>query len=440
MKPYTKTKPKLTSKKASRQQPPGNSACLDALRPVIPAAIATESATAFAHSLFPTNPFPALKAALASDPPFISSVLPKIVDWASSGSFTCTQRVSPTSELFTLPDYSARFILANMFLLNNPSSILSFTDLYNSSNKLAIERIKCLMNYFSMQHPTTNPSRQIIFERKRLVAPTAWSTVSHKPTQHVSFLQGTMESSTASKFVYFANKNLSKFKIGAYATQADIVFSCCPEAFLSMALFGTIGDDQVITIKNLKRYSKYSGFDKSFRYAGPVVGEERVFDLLMMDATHVTNSVDAFSEGVVFRDLAKAALAFSPSSLGLVSAEAFGSFGTSSSSSATASTKATTQAESVSIVTGHWGCGKFGGNKTHKFLQQWMAASVVNSPSLTTRLEYSVFGDVALIKFWKTIVNAVLEREWSVGLVVTNLLLPNDLVDADYEVFVANAL
>lgn len=37
---------------------------------------------------------------------------------------------------------------------------------------------------------------------------------------------------------------------------------------------------------------------------------------------------------------------------------------------------------------GHWGCGAFGGDKVHKFLQQVLAATVAN-----VELDYSTFKD-----------------------------------------------
>lgn len=126
-------------------------------------------------------------------------------------------------------------------------------------------------------------------------------------------------------------------------------------------------------------------------------GPRRIENIIAIDASRKNH----FTKESVLRDIFKAALGFSSSS---------------------------SHSSSSSIVTGHWGCGIFGGQKTHKFLQQWVAASIATNVS---RLDYSVFGDVKLIEFWQRIIQAIQQKKWTVCDVCKNLLQLAD--DDDYD-------
>lgn len=62
-------------------------------------------------------------------------------------------------------------------------------------------------------------------------------------------------------------------------------------------------------------------------------------------------------------------------------------------------------ASNESIVTGHWGCGKFGGDKRHKFVQQVLAASAANR-----KLDYSVFGEDHTLNEFNQLLNYLENR------------------------------
>lgn len=111
------------------------------------------------------------------------------------------------------------------------------------------------------------------------------------------------------------------------------------------------------------------GYQDSFRYVGhyiysasPVV----IQDILIMDAVYSNH----LKRDSVVRDMNKAYLAFK--------------------------TASASSSSNYKVVTGHWGCGAFLGDTTHKFLQQICVTAVL----LNIKLDYSVYMDENLaVKF-----------------------------------------
>ncbi|KAJ3061165.1 hypothetical protein HDU98_002901 [Podochytrium sp. JEL0797] len=338
--------------------------------------------------------FPALRDALSSEPfasCFTSSLLPAIVQWASGSGDNVTVTVLPSG----FDSSTARLVLANMFLLNTPWTSmhvgsLSLRKLYTSKRPVAAERIKCLLGYFTANlKPTTTRTIEIDWP---VPQPTPdWTSVTTLPLPLVCFIP-CMESSPARRVVDFANKYIHVHEIIASCTQEESLFSSCPEAFLAIGLCPKLEDDEVLVIRGVTRFVGYTGQGDSFTYSG-VSGDAKVMDILVMDAVQKNH----FVLDSVTRDLNKAFQAFS--------SQPTGTEGGPDSSPDTA------------VVTGHWGCGVFGGDKTHKFIQQWCAASV----SGVWRLDYAT-RDVGLTDFWRDLMGAVALRGWSVARVCSELL------------------
>ncbi|ESP04350.1 hypothetical protein LOTGIDRAFT_170851 [Lottia gigantea] len=81
------------------------------------------------------------------------------------------------------------------------------------------------------------------------------------------------------------------------------------------------------------------------------------------------------------------------------------------------------------ISTGNWGCGAFRGDPHLKSLLQWMAASIVHTPTL----HYFIFGDPRLVKF-EEVIEFIKNKNWSVGDVMKVILQYCTIIsdDADY--------
>jgi len=118
-------------------------------------------------------------------------------------------------------------------------------------------------------------------------------------------------------------------------------------------------DDEVVNVRNVRRFSSYSGYLETFRCQGPIK-VTAVNDILTMDACYDQH----FTVKSMQRDLNKA----------------YGAFRAHAVSSGT---------ETRPIIsTGKWGCGAFGGISAHKFVQQALAANAAG-----VDIDFSAFGD-----------------------------------------------
>ncbi|ETV75383.1 hypothetical protein H257_10235 [Aphanomyces astaci] len=358
-------------------------------------------------------PFPALQHAIHGyqdhfHADFYTTLWPRILEWA----WTVPGTYAPTGLSFTSPQVSscgtytsakcnydtdvARYILANMFVLNKPQPApeCGNLDLYRLMNSQArcreedvgAARLECLLAYFHTI-AEEEQGRTITIERRQWLGQAHELDASGHTLAGVNLMETSMESAAdATRFVNFANQDLHIHRIIPSGTQEEVLFSCAPEAFVAIGLCPRMTSDQVIMIRNVRRFVEYTGYLSSFKFLR-LVGTRRVFDILSIDA--VTRS--HYTVASVDRDVRKATLAMLPTD------EKHGRGG---------------------VVTGHWGCGVFGGNKTHKFIQQWVAASRANVPML----HYSVFGDVQLMNFLRQVEAAIRAREWTIDDVATRLL------------------
>ncbi|KAI8839257.1 hypothetical protein BC829DRAFT_404047 [Chytridium lagenaria] len=242
---------------------------------------------------------------------------------------------------------------------------LSFLNIYSNID-IGIERTMCFIGYFHIQalEKGIHDHRQVTIERCVYLNDHPWNLSDvpiHRST--INILRGRMEDSMAPGFVDFANKRIHIHSIISSCTQEEVLFSCAPEAFLAMAICTRITRGTLDTLP-----FRYNGF-----YGGDTVPSPppRLLDILVLDAVYR----DHFSIHNTTRDMSKAFIAFKAM-------------------------------RGIPIVTGHWGCGIFGGNKVHKFLQQLCAAS----EAACERLDYSVFHDEELAALLERLLTRICER------------------------------
>lgn len=283
--------------------------------------------------------FPALECAieryqmLFGDGAFYNRLLPLIVDWAAvTAPAGCTTTSAAGDVLLELdplvfdsesppppppPDSDsspllfreksvslscdqARFILANCFLGNNPHtpattghldySALDLLRLFSckaTEDSIAAERILCLLSYFHSSTTSAAAARSITFTRRQLTSSSSSSTTTSTSINafysnlplltQISLFPGSMEDSSSESFVDFANQRIHIFSIIDSATQEEVLFSCCPEAYIAMGLFPTMQDNEAILISGVVRTATYSGYAHTFQFKGLYPGKE--FDL-----------------------------------------------------------------------------------------------------------------------------------------------------------------
>ena len=150
----------------------------------------------------------------------------------------------------------------------------------------ALERLKCHLLYFEAMSKSedTDLDRCIVFERIRYKPIDFLSDRGGDLTEDAESFVGKgvilhdkpMETPTrqCSAFVNFANPNYGYGKFIPSATQEEILESCCPEITAGMLLIGKLNDDEVVNVRNVRRFAMYSGYLESFQCQGPAKKED----------------------------------------------------------------------------------------------------------------------------------------------------------------------
>jgi len=138
----------------------------------------------------------------------------------------------------------------------------------------------------------------------------------------------------------------------------------------------TLDDNEIMIIKGCRRFCSYTGYLNGFKFEDYFDPPKPAQDMVVIDAVYWSH----FATGNVIRDLCKAYLGFKKIQKG------------------------------QKISTGNWGCGAFGGNPIHKFIQQICAASLVG-----VKLEYSTFNDEDLANQLSEILSLIHQKKATVA-------------------------
>mmetsp|Transcript_13568 Transcript_13568/g.23775 ORF Transcript_13568/g.23775 Transcript_13568/m.23775 type:complete len:224 (+) Transcript_13568:292-963(+) len=147
-------------------------------------------------------------------------------------------------------------------------------------------------------------------------------------------------------------------------TQEEVLQVCCPEFNVGMLHFGTLSDQQVVVVRNVRRTSDYSGYMHTFKFkplTDPLVplasdgALPRVGDIITMDAVMRAH----YDTANQLRDINKAELAFGGAAM--------------------------ERAGRYCVSSGRWGCGIFGGYVPHKVVQQALAAHLSKTKLYVSR-------------------------------------------------------
>jgi len=155
--------------------------------------------------------------------------------------------------------------------------------------------------------------------------------------------------------------------------------------------------NEAVLLKGMFRYSNYSGYGGSLRFASAVkhsTVSKPPPDILAIDsviAFRLPSTEDQFSKVCFFRDLNKVYC-------GLLNEH---------------SPPELVEDRLASFASGNWGCGAFGGDRQLKALQQLLAAIQCEIP-----LVYFTFGDVKLVKDCSAFIEHLEQRKATVGDVI----------------------
>ena len=181
--------------------------------------------------------------------------------------------------------------------------------------------------------------------------------------------------------VNFANKNFQTGEIIPSATQEEVLFYVRPELYIAMFICQTVYKNEIIIISGAYKLMEYDGYLSTFtfkKFKDNIFIKDYNFkkydneNVLCLDAT----SGDHYYFDSVMQDISKFYSACNYSSK---------------------------KYENSGISTGSWGCGAFGCDKAHKFLQQLVCAEANN-----VKLSFSTFGNENykndLIKLLKSVI------------------------------------
>jgi len=251
---------------------------------------------------------------------------------------------------------------------------VDFTECYSfgGDGLLTLQRVLCQLAYFAQANVIED--RDVQFERIVIENPPNWAESEILIQEDLVEVHiDRMEKPPSKGFVDFANRCIHIHSIIPSATQEEVLFSCCPECFIIMPFAEELNDNEVIIMRNIKRYSDYTGYADTFKwkefYTAGTVG-----DIIVIDACRYSH----FTKNNLDRDLNKAWCGF----------DACGG----------------------SISTGHWGCGIFGGDKAWKFLQQLCAAAVCG-----VKLDYSTYGENNNLSSFQNIMYEIVRRNMTVS-------------------------
>ena len=304
-----------------------------------------------------------IKKKFNKDFDYYTNLLPYIIKWSNKEppKMKLLESIEHGIQKNIFTREQIRIILANSWL-NNTCTIydynkkeqrkygsLDWSHLFNYNTKVSINRILCQLAYFYQQLNATKDEDNEMVQFIRYSSSKNIKIVSKKiDTTKINIFTTRMEDSDAPVFVDFANCDLHIHKIMASCTQEEILFSVCPEAFVGLLFCERMDDHEIIYMTNLKRYSDYKGYYNTFEFDGFYSQNNSKIDMIAMDATNGKNE-QIYKKGIQ-RDIKKAYLGFHTAQI----------------------------LENDKIVTGSWGCGIFGGNKLVKFLQQILAASLLD--------------------------------------------------------------
>ncbi|XP_068314342.1 poly(ADP-ribose) glycohydrolase 1-like [Pyrus communis] len=340
-----------------------------------------------------------------------------------------------------------------------------FATLYDSYSEQQENKIRCIIHYFE-RISFHMPEGFVSFERKVLPLehdplsisyPKAsfWSKSDIPLCRFEVHSSGLIEDQSSGALeVDFANKYIGGGALRRGCVQEEIRFMINPELIASMLFMPSMEDNEAIEIIGAERFSDYTGYASSFRFAGDYV-DKRDVDSLRRRKTRII-AIDAlcspgmrqYKQEFLLRETNKAFCGFfqqlkyqqhkrlfredgcsrvqlhpdvkdssdicSDNLLLQETSEnsdkVFGGQSVHQQIRDSEMSSLDNEDDEVGIATGNWGCGAFGGDPEVKAIVQWLAASQAERPFIL----YYTFGMKALRNI-EQVTRWIHSHEWTVG-------------------------
>jgi poly(ADP-ribose) glycohydrolase len=222
-------------------------------------------------------------------------------------------------------------------------------------------KLHCLREY--LRRVAIDPPQGSLTIERIVVGPYDWLSDRSPLGPFDVRREGSIEDAVDCRQVDFANSFLGGGVLTGGCVQEEIRFAVAPELLAGMIVSPRMGPLEAIVLRGAERYALTSGYAFSLRYAGPFHDPHPDVELVAIDAIdHRKPGVPSpFEEAAMRRELDKARAGFRR------------------------------DARNLTIATGNWGCGVFGGDPALKAILQWLAASAEGRA-----IRYFTFGDKRL--------------------------------------------
>ncbi|KAJ6483519.1 hypothetical protein C8R47DRAFT_1017634 [Mycena vitilis] len=189
----------------------------------------------------------------------------------------------------------------------------------------------------------------------------------------------------------------SHIGFGRTASQEEMHVGCTPQSLPAKLFTPALKDNEVMVLRGCESVIDLTGYARNAELASIIPAGMHdwsrrtmlFMDALALDSYDTTTSTPDLLPGNVDRELTKAYTAFS-------------SYGDA--------------APYETVVTGHWGCRAFGGNREIKSLIQWCAASLAG-----VRLNFVCDKSDSFASDFKSFTTRALSHRWTVHAVITIL-------------------
>lgn len=303
-----------------------------------------------------------------------------------------------------IPKYLILSILSNDFFCNHKdfvgqlnSSQKKLTNLeewcnvdwywlYSFDSSVSVNRIKCFLAYFIFAKDIIDSKKNDYFENMVTLERIVFDK--HKIEENLSECKKTFTTNDINihfksmedpeietqSIVDFANMDLQTGQIIPSATQEEVLFSIRPEMFVAMFICQRIYENEILIISGIPQLLEYEGYSNTFKFKKikDKIPEKNQC-ILALDATMFNH----YLYKSVIQDVSKFF---------------------------TACEFCKKKYNNAAISTGNWGCGAFGCDKAHKFLQQ-----IICSKANDVKLSFSTFGKENECNSFKELFNAVIK-------------------------------
>ncbi|XP_042228893.1 poly(ADP-ribose) glycohydrolase-like isoform X2 [Homarus americanus] len=348
---------------------------------------------------------------------FFSNTLPAMIRLALNLPKLVTQPppllVSRAAHSITLSQMQIASLLANAFFCTFPRRNakgseteyanypdINFNRLFFHKEKRALEKMKCLLNYFrrvTRKEATGN----VTFTRQYICYQDlpAWeSSSNHLPKIHIN-TNGLIEDASGLLQADFANKYLGGGVLGLGCVQEEIRFVLSPELIVSRLFTQALGKSEALIITGVEQYNDSTGYASTFSWKGshedttPVdAWGRRLCQVTAIDALHFTRQPQVqYRPTFVRRELNKAYAGFKVLN--------------------------NSPGVQIAVATGNWGCGAFKGDPRLKSLIQLAVCGYIGRD-----VAYFTFGDQKLCNDLAAMHIFLKENNVSVGELVQLLI------------------